>query len=585
MTSTRSALTVLATALLFSSQGFASSPIDYVPSDTPYLFAGLKPMPEALIKRMQSHYGAVGETFMAGARAQAEADLEKAGANTQDAQAALALMQEMGTLFSDDAKFAAAGFKPRPVMAIYGVGLVPVMRMEIADAAKVGGTVERMLTTIVQLDKNNANRDKSMPPLSMKKSALRKGQLFTLAANKLQPTVLVEGNTLTLSLLPLNAGTAELNTVFPAKALNGNVMSKLSALKSKYRYADYGLGYMDFQRVADSFLGKSTALEKQFAKAMDSQVFSETPGTACQSEIRSIVANVPRMTTGFTSAGVDHYTQDVTFELKPNVAAEYAGTVSPMPAYGDGKWFKFGMAIDVMKLTSALRAQSVRVLDAPYTCETLLSLNESAAKMQEGLNNPAIAMATMVKGFGVALDTMTLPKPGAEKTDPSNVAGNLAVFTDQPETVMAMASGQIPALATLGLKMDAAPSPLPEDAFAGIPVDGLDKKEGFVAMRKNLILLGLGSNRLNSINTALKRAPTSKGEFLEFSYGAGAFSAIAQAAQSGVAEDDKMTAEQRAATQKMMGTMFELFDSVNAIMAFNKNGMSVTYDTRLKPMK
>jgi hypothetical protein len=589
MTSTRFLLTALAAGLLSATHGFAASPVDYVPSDTPYVFASLKPLPDDLHKRLTDYYRGLGDTIMAGARAQAEADLEKLGADAQYSDAAFALMQEMGNYFVSDEKFAAAGFKPRPVVAMYGVGLVPVMRMEIADASKVSATLEQMLAKIVELDKKNSKREAGSTPMNFKKSALRKGQLFTLTSKTLQPTILVEGNSIAFSLLPVNSGAAELNTIFPAKAPNGKVMGNLSAIKSKYGYADYGVGYLDMQRFADSFLGKSTPLEKKFAKSMDSQVFSETPGAACQSEIRSILANMPRMTTGFTSASANHYTQDVTLELKPSVAAEYAGAIASMPAYGEGKWFKFGMALDVLKLTSALRAQSVRVLDAPYTCETLLSLNESAAKMQEGLNNPAISMAAMVKGFGLAMDSMTMPMPNTktpeESGDPSNIAANVAIFTDQPETVVAMASGQIPALSTLGLKMDEAPKALPAEAFASIPVNALDKQEGYAAMRKNMIILGVGSNRLNSINSALKRPASSKGEFLEFSYGTGAFEMIQRFSEEGVSEDPQMSPEQKAATQKMMRNMFNVFDSINAIVAFNKNGISFSSETRLKPAK
>jgi hypothetical protein len=203
-----------------------------------------------------------------------------------------------------------------------------------------------------------------------------------------------------------------------------------------------------------------------------------------------------------------------------------------------------------------------------------------ASKMQEGSNNPAIGMFAMLKGFGMAIDDMDFPSGDAKMT---NLLGSVSVFTDQPEAMLAMAAGQVPALANVSVKPGDAPKALPPEAMAALPADmSATAKEAYVAMGKNQLMFGLGKNSAASMASALKAPATTNGTLFEVGYGGKLFAkAIEQAAK----EDSKQTPEERAAMAKVMSALFNHFQSLNTQMGFTSQGLIYTSETIMAPLK
>ena len=233
----------------------------------------------------------------------------------------------------------------------------------------------------------------------------------------------------------------------------------------------------------------------------------------------------------------------------------------------------------------AMRVQADKITASPYTCKELLSLNESAAKIKESLANPMLGMVAMVKGFGISAETFEMDI-AAEKPEPRNLSGNVAIFTDQPEAVLGMLQGYVPQLANTKPSLDGKPVALDAALFEGIPKGGLNADEGFAAMTKSMLILGVGKNSAAELS-ALQRAPASKtGESFELYYGPALMQLMGtsmtqsmEKANIGKSADEKIEWEK---VSKAYRDLMNQIDGVGFSIGFSKDGLEVISNTRYK---
>jgi len=135
---------LIAVAALFSACSkppVADSPLAYAPADTPYVYGNLEAVPaatvEQLSKPMQDYWPTLFDLY--------ETILKDAKPAIDDPsqKIATALLEEIKSHNSWD-KLRQIGLKPDARVAIYGVGLVPVLRIELGDAAAFKAEVARV---------------------------------------------------------------------------------------------------------------------------------------------------------------------------------------------------------------------------------------------------------------------------------------------------------------------------------------------------------------------------------------------------------------------------------------------------------
>ncbi len=581
----------IATALLFALPAAFAAPIDYVPMDTPYLVASLAPMPPAAAERAKLYGSQIVEMFKSGAKqgflkglSAGEPETKDAAAKRAEAEQLLSIFAELGEIYTSDEAALKAGFKPQALFALYGVGLVPVMRLEISDAAKARVTIANTLNKIVDFDqKTNARlaEKKRGPKFSFTRSALRTGEIFRIGTEKIQPIIVIEGDQLVISVLPLDAKADLLQMVAPATAGSAKALSaKLGVIQQHYGLNGYALGFVEFAPMANMFMGKPNKLESAlWAAAHDEKL--PMPSAVCKSEMLGIIDHMPRAVMGYTVMSGTEMTAKGVLELAPDIAAQLAGTVVPMPAYGNGTAFKMAFSTDPLKAMNVMRVQANNIIAKPYACPELLSWNESAAKVKENLANPMLGMVAMVKGFGLSFDDFKMDFT-AEKPEPRGISGNVALFTDQPEAVLGMVQGYMTQLANTKPELGGKPVKLDPSFFATVPAGSLSVNEGYAAMNPAMLIIGVGKNRLAELS-ALQNAPSTKnGEAFELSYGS-AFLELAlgsmEKAKAGMpAADQEGFAQMMAIQKKMMAQM----ESVGSTMAFTKNGVELISTTRFK---
>ncbi len=111
-----------------------------MPADTPYVFANVEPMPQAVVDEyadmMKQMWPSMFGTY---SRLLDEArDL-----TDEQRKVARAILDEVKAL-AEKGSGADAGFTSAAHFATYGVGLIPVVRWELADPQKLRDTVARV---------------------------------------------------------------------------------------------------------------------------------------------------------------------------------------------------------------------------------------------------------------------------------------------------------------------------------------------------------------------------------------------------------------------------------------------------------
>jgi|GEM_PF-3232648 len=585
----------IAAALLFAlPTAFAAAPIDYVPIDTPYLITSLTPMPPAADERMKRYMEPFAAAMKSGFNAGMMKELARSsGADAKamtrvDLEQQLQFLSDLGQLWVSDEAALKAGFKPKALFAIYGVGAVPVLRLEIADAAKVGDTIAQSLAKIIELSKRASAKKPAkerLPVFSYTRSALRGGEIFRLGTEKIQPVVVIEGKHLVLSMMPLGAKADLIDMVAPANATPAKAVSnKLEALRARYSFDGSGIGFVEFAALSKVYMGSPNRLEAALWAASEKEKLP-VPTAACKTEMLAAIKNMPRVVMGYTELSGTQFTQKMVLELAPSIAQKFANSVSPMPAFGAGTAFKMGFSIDPLKLMDAMRVQADKITTNPYTCKELLSMNESAAKLKESLANPMLGMVAMVKGFGVSADTLEMDI-AAEKPEPRNLTGNVAIFTDQPEAVLGMLQGYVAQLANTKPPLDGKPVALDAAIFADIPKGSLSANEGYAAMTKSMLILGVGKNRASELS-ALQRAPTSKtGESLALYYGPALMQMMVDSMeQTFDKETASMPADEKIEWDNVIEAYRQLMNQLDGMgfsMGFSNDGLEMISTTRFK---
>src|SRR5882724_543254 len=257
----RFALLALSAGLLAACgnrQDSADAPLAFVPADTPYVYANLEPMPAAVIeqssRRMQESWPALFGMYD-GLLRQVSDKSDKGDAQSQRfLNIARALLDEIRTRDSMD-KWRAIGFKPEARVAIYGIGMIPVLRLELSDPAAFKAEVARIEQILGE-------------KIPLAKSGDQ--EYWQVGSEKLVAVVAVEGTHLVATVLPPNADDALKRTLLGITRPPQNLAAAgtLQALAKQYAYSPYGEGFIDFVRLAERLSSVPSGSDAEFAKAM-----------------------------------------------------------------------------------------------------------------------------------------------------------------------------------------------------------------------------------------------------------------------------------------------------------------------------
>lgn len=458
------------------------NPLAYAPAQSPYLFANVEPVPAAAIdmwmknaEQMMPMYEKMLDTMVV--------QLESATPEALGVRVIKAARDEFKGKFNR-AGMESFGFSMSTRSAVYGIGLIPVMRLELSNPDAFKAFIGRMETKVGQ-------------KLVTGKVGGQDYWMAGPAEEKLQLIMALQGKHLVLTFAPKTAEPAVMEQLLGLElpeesALDENILPKFNKDRG---YLPYGSGFIDTAKMMTVIFGERSATEKAFLDAMGEKNPVTDVSAVCKAEHQAIATQVPRISFGYTALEAKRMDLRYVLETTPAVGAELSKLAVKVPGldgHGEGL-FDVGFGIDLNALVSFVNAKSAAVAAAPYQCESLKSLNEAFASARTSMSNPGIFMvAAAVKGFNASLSKFEMP----EGQTPV-IEGKIALASDNPQSLLAMAGNFAPPFAGLTVAPNQAPVALPMDGMPpGTP-------PSFIALSDKALGLAIGAGQKDSLQAFL----------------------------------------------------------------------------------
>lgn len=469
------------------------TPLAFAPADTPYAYANLEPIPAAMTeqwsKPMQDYWPTLFAMY--------ESMLQdsKLGLDEHTRHIAVALLDELKTHGSWE-KLRTIGFKPDARIALYGVGIVPVLRLELDDPVAFRAEVARV----------EQSAGAAMPKAKVGDQDYWQGGNDTIAA-----AIAIEGKHLVVTMLPPKAGDALKQTLLgiarPAQSLA--TAGTLEALAKDKGYSPYGEGFVDFVRLAERLGKPLEGSDAEFAHALGLPVSGNDE--TCRREYLEIAHRFPRITVGARELSAQRMRVVTQLEIEAGLAARIAAAVGVAPGSGDTNIgvVDFSIAAPVLKLKDFWIAQAAAVAAKPYACANLASVNEGFAKSSARLDVTVPPPLSDLTGLRFSLSRFALsPAPGAVP----EISGKLLMATNNPLAALAMAQLAMPALQKVKIAADGKPVAIPADALPSMvpPIS--------VALSDKAIALATGADDIATLGAFLAAPAASPAVFMRMHF-------------------------------------------------------------------
>ncbi|MBD8527758.1 hypothetical protein [Pseudomarimonas arenosa] len=455
-------LLLLAAAIWWlSSQGKFSSQNDrmlhFVPADTPYVIGMLEPLPEDVSRSylqlgedLVGLYGQLMEPLITELR---QSD------KPEDAKS-LAIIEALSREFENKTlaqSIEDLGLSLRSHSAVYGVGLVPVARIELASPDKFRAFVARM----------EAAAGTPMPVADIDGTAYWRLQppetpLMLVAA--------IIDTDLVLTLAPGDANRTALRAVLgldrPADSLAAS--GGLQALNNQYGFVPFASGFIDSQRLLRALTEGNDPVEQAFLTAL--QIDKPELNPTCKAEFESIAEAWPRLVVGYTRYDTRANDMLWVLETRQDIADSLMKLRAPLPGAGassEKALINIGLALKLSALPGVVDGFANKVAQSPYQCEQLAALNMAFAEGRKQINNPGLyGVAPMANAIHILVDSLDLGAMALSAEQPKGEI-RVAIGSDNPSSLVGMSKSFVPQLAEFNLAADGQAVALP--ALPGMP--------------------------------------------------------------------------------------------------------------------
>ena len=494
-----------------------STLFDYVPSDTPYLAGNLQPIPDEVIEVFLQRFQPVLDSV--------QNELGKARQTLEDEDGpglAIAVLQELDGKLSRQG-MESLGFDLRAHKVVYGMGVFPVIRVGLSDADALRATIQRVL----------ANAEINAPELEHQGISYWRLSGDDTADEPVGIYVSIFADHLAMSIFPPMAET-ELLPAFLGLEMPGdsNAVIRLAELNAKHGYTSYGSGILDLDRFVEEFISPDTIMAGVMATTGDFDPADITP--ECKTEIRGIVSNSPRMTMGIQELTTSAFAMQYRVETKPTLAQQLAGLVADIPMANPLSErmleFSFGMRFGAVR--DFLREKAGAIMESPYQCEHLQSINQSATEAFTQLNQPMPPLVNNFRGLRLSLSEIT-----ETNSMPVNGRGLIAVHVDQPEMFVGMAQMFLPDLSELTLAPGEPPVQLPASM---LPIPDV---VAFAALSDEAIGLSIGDGEEARLPGYLEEDAGPAGTFMSIGYDMAAYLEYTQKVEQQFKQAQDISAE------------------------------------------
>jgi len=538
-----------------SSANFAAAGaiLDYVPADSPYLFASITPMPDEVMDKLGPNIDRILAAYESVLHELFAMATEDVGADDEDAQRASAVFGELSSLLSIDG-LRAAGFDRKSRSAFYGNGLLPVLRLEVTDGALFEAA-------LLRLEESSGEE--------MELMTIAGNEVRFVTAEEYKLLIAVLDRQVVISAAPDNFSDEQLSTLlgFTAPVANITDSGQLQSIASKYGFGDYFIGYFDFAGIANTFTGGASGLDVELVASLSNP---DDISDVCREEIRSIAGVAPRMVMGYTAITTERFDSKVVLELRSDIAKGMQKLVAPVPGLGvdPGGLLSFGMSLDIMEMRDFIETQLDAIEADPYACEVFADMDEGVAQARAALAQPMMPMIYDFRGFLALIENIE-GLDMATQSPPTAVDGQFLLAMRDAPAMISLGAMFSPDLAGLDLKADGKPAllDLPEAKMAGGDV--------YIAMNDDALALSVGDGSEMQLGDMLSADVSDNGTLFSFSMDAGRYYAFAGEAMAEAQDDadNPMTPAMKEATQDVMSAMADMFDRMSLNVLLTQDGI------------
>lgn len=470
--------------------------LQYIPADSPYFMATRESMPEQeafdFYRRMQPQ-GNLESNLDELRRTLPEID--------DDVQHSLvtlliAMGEELDSVETlDDAH--ALGIKLGPQAALYGLGILPVLRFELHDEDAFRETLQRILT---KADLNPS-------------TATTNGTDYWVLTPEgpVNAILAIIDQQLLLSLVPQDASDELLAQVLGSTPPDSNIgdTSALAELEQRHGFTPYGAGQINASRLLSEL---STPTHPGTQALMDAVEAEQLDLSACQADIDRITSRFPGLVMGMREYNLDGLEMNLILETDEGIVSDLRALTTQVPGLGSTEGMaSLGMGLNLPVLLQTVQKYAREVRQNPFSCDELQDLNNAWTEINVAMNNPATMMiGSALSGLRARIDSLTMIDGEPTGT------GILTIASQNPLGLLSTVSAFAPELGALGLE------PGGETKKIKSMLLPPDMPTLYAAMSDTAIVLGAGLSDSDALQDELK-APASERDLLLHGHMTGEF--------------------------------------------------------------
>jgi hypothetical protein len=541
-----------------SSANFAAAGgiLNYVPADSPYLFASIAPMPDDVMDKLEPNIDrilAAYESLLHELFAMATAEIEASGEGDEEAMRAAAVFGELSSLLSIDG-LRGAGFSRESRSAFYGNGMLPVLRIEVTDGALFEAA-------LVRIEESSGEQ--------MDVATISGSQVRFVTVEEVKLLISVLDKQVVISVAPASFNDDQLSTLlgFTAPASNITDSGKLQDVADEYGFSDYFVGYFDFAELANTFTGDASGLDADLIALMDDH---DELSDACRADIRSIAGIAPRMVMGYTVINTEQFGSKFVVELRDDIAAGLVNLTTSVPGLGSnlGGLMSFGMSLDIKAMREFVETQLDAIEAEPYMCEDFSAMDEAVAQARVGLEQPMMPMVYDFRGFVARIENIEGLNM-ATQAPPTSVDGQFLLAMNNAPAMVSLGTMFSPELAGLDLQPDG------QAVLLDLPQAQMMGGDIYVAMNDDAVAISVGDGAESKLGDMLTADAADDGTLISFSMDAGRYYAFAGEAMAEAQGDDDhpMPLAIQEATQEIMLAMADMFDRMSINVRLTEDGI------------
>ncbi len=534
--------------------------LQYVPADTPYIFATGKPLPDELLDRLEPRFDEMLKAYQVFFREIIRNSMAKNSGDmsAEDIQRLSAVIDELMTLFSIEG-LRNAGFERNSGLVFFGNGMLPVLRIELSDPAKFDGVIERLEAAAGESMKTAELGGASYRYVGDEDGRLIIGVFAGDAVFTIAPGLLDEDQLkVLLGLTP------------PKKNIARS--GRLLDIVKEYDFSEHYVGFIDNLRIASTFLDAPTGLDAVLHER--SEYDAAAVSDVCREEIREFVGIAPRMVIGYGEVSAEQMSGSLIIEMRADIAQGLSTLSALVPGLGvdPGGLLSFGMSLNVPAVYAFAEARLDAMEADPFECEYFNELQAGVAKGRETLAQPLPPFISGMRGFNIIVDSLG-DYDMASGVPPENVDGSVIFSMDDAQAMFMMGAMMSPDLAAVDLQPDGVPVPLALPQLQAIA------KSVYAAMAETALVISVGSDARTRATSVLKADSIEPPLFMSASMDAGTYYELVS--QSMMAEQDEegnanaLPESARIALRDAVLAMGKMYDRMAVDVRFTTRGIEM----------